>query len=112
MACWTLAALIWGVYPLLLHRDVASVSGGRRRPPAGDPARARRAAGAPAIDATGGADPLGRRRGGARALLDALVLATALLFVSWTLVLGPVWRATDLASLSGVIGLAYPSATS
>lgn len=28
--------------------------------------------------------------------------------MSWTLVLGPVWRATDLASLSGVIGLAYP----
>lgn len=63
MACWTLAELIWGVYPLLLHRDVPSVSVAD----AGYLLAIPLALGAlrvhPAIDATGGEDPLGRRRG-------------------------------------------------
>ena len=43
-----------------------------------------------------------------RWLFDGLVAATALLFLSWTLVLGPVWRGADLGTLSGVVSLAYP----
>jgi hypothetical protein len=36
------------------------------------------------------------------------VIATALLFLSWTLVLGPLWHRTDLSTLGGVVALAYP----
>ncbi len=48
----------------------------------------------------------GARR--ARNLLDGLAIATALLFVSWTSVLGPIWRASDLTTLGGIVALAYP----
>jgi len=44
----------------------------------------------------------------ARSVLDGMVIATALLFVSWTLVLGPLWRSTDLTTLGGLVTLAYP----
>ena len=43
-----------------------------------------------------------------RATLDGLVLATSLLFLSWTLVLGPLWRSSDLTTLGGSVNLAYP----
>jgi hypothetical protein len=36
------------------------------------------------------------------------VLATALFFLSWTFVLGPLWRHTDLSSLGGIVAVAYP----
>jgi hypothetical protein len=49
-----------------------------------------------------------RRTLKARSLLDGLLIATALLFLSWTLVLGPLWRSTDLSTLGGVVALAYP----
>lgn len=48
----------------------------------------------------------GARR--ARNLLDGVAIAIALLFVSWTSVLGPIWRASDLTTLGGVVALAYP----
>ena len=48
----------------------------------------------------------GARR--ARNLFDGLAIATALLFVSWTAVLGPLWHASDLTTLGGVVALAYP----
>ena len=43
-----------------------------------------------------------------RAALDGVVLATALLFLSWSFVLGPLWRHTDLTTLGGVVAVAYP----
>lgn len=43
-----------------------------------------------------------------RWLFDGLVAATALLFLSWTLVLGPVSEGSDLGTLCGVVSLAYP----
>jgi len=43
-----------------------------------------------------------------RWLFDGLVVATALLFLSWTLVLGPTWAASDLGTWAGVVSLAYP----
>lgn len=43
-----------------------------------------------------------------RATLDALAIATALLFLSWTLVLGPLWHSSDLTTLSGIVAVAYP----
>jgi hypothetical protein len=44
----------------------------------------------------------------ARFLLDGLAIAAALLFLSWTFVLGPLWRSSDLTTLGGVVTLAYP----
>jgi diguanylate cyclase (GGDEF)-like protein len=41
--------------------------------------------------------------------LDGLVMAMAVLFVSWALVLGPLWRSTGDPTLATVIGLAYPA---
>jgi hypothetical protein len=50
----------------------------------------------------------GTRTQKARSVLDALTIATALLFLSWTIVLGPLWRSTDLTTLGGVVAFAYP----
>jgi len=44
----------------------------------------------------------------ARATLDGLAIGTALLLLSWTFVLGPLWRHTDLTSSGGIVALAYP----
>ena len=44
----------------------------------------------------------------ARATLDSLVLATAVAFLGWSVVLGPLWRRTDLKTLRGVVAVAYP----
>ena len=44
----------------------------------------------------------------ARSVFDGLVIATSLLFLSWTLVLGPLWRSADLSTWTGVVTLAYP----
>lgn len=42
------------------------------------------------------------------AMLDALVLATALLFLSWTSVLSTVWGESNLTTGSGLVSIAYP----
>ena len=44
----------------------------------------------------------------ARALLDSAIIAAAVFYLSWSLVLGTVYRASGAGSLSAVIGLAYP----
>jgi hypothetical protein len=44
----------------------------------------------------------------ARAGIDALILATALLFVSWTFVLGPLWRQNDMTTGAGLVTIGYP----
>jgi two-component system sensor histidine kinase/response regulator len=44
----------------------------------------------------------------ARAVVDSLSIAVALLFLSWTSVLGPLWRDSDLTTIGGVVTLAYP----
>ena len=48
----------------------------------------------------------------ARSLLDGLAIAVALLFLSWTSVLGPLWRSSDLTTLGGLVTLATRAATS
>jgi diguanylate cyclase (GGDEF)-like protein len=45
----------------------------------------------------------------ARALLDGCIIATALLYASWALVLGPVFRARAGSVLEQVIALLYPA---
>jgi diguanylate cyclase len=49
-----------------------------------------------------------RARATAVSMLDGAAVATALLFLSWTLVLGRIWHATDLTSLGGIVAVAYP----
>ena len=44
----------------------------------------------------------------ARATLDGSILATALLFLSWTFALGPVWRQNDMATAAGLVSVGYP----
>lgn len=44
----------------------------------------------------------------ARAVLDGLIVASALLFTSWALVLGPVWRASSGTPLEVGLTVAYP----
>jgi diguanylate cyclase len=44
----------------------------------------------------------------ARSLLDGAVIATSLLYTSWALVLGPVFRAGHASVLEQAIALAYP----
>jgi len=43
-----------------------------------------------------------------RATLDGLAIGAALLLLSWTFVLGPLWRHTDLTTAGGIVTLAYP----
>jgi hypothetical protein len=52
--------------------------------------------------------PTNRRRGNVRAFLDGSILATALLFLSWTYALGPVWQQNDVTTSTGVVSVAYP----
>ncbi len=50
----------------------------------------------------------GRTIGKTRSVIDGLVLAASLFFVAWAVVLEPLHRTADLASLAGSVTLAYP----
>lgn len=58
-----------------------------------------------ASDASGGR--AGSR--GARTLLDGMIIAGSLLFVSWALVLGPLYRAGFASTLEGFLSISYPA---
>lgn len=98
--CWTLAELIWGVYALGLGEEVPSPSWADVGYLGAIPLAVAALALHPGTRASGA------RR--ARLVLDSMVVAGALLFLSWTLVLGPLWRSTDLSTLGGVVTVAYP----
>jgi len=99
-ACWTLAEVIWGVYALILREEVPIPSWADVGYLAAIPLAVAGLVVHPSMRVTG------TRR--ARAVLDGMVIAAALLFLSWTLVLGPLWRTTDLSTLGGIVTLAYP----
>jgi hypothetical protein len=99
-ASWTFAELVWGWYALVLDVEVPSSSWADVGYLAAIPLAVAALVVHPATSARG------TRR--ARWVLDGLVLATALLFLSWTLVLGPLWRSADLNTWAGVVTLAYP----
>ncbi len=98
--CWTIAELIWGVYALILVEPVPSPSWADVGYLMAIPLTVA------ALVAHPGTSGSGARK--ARSVLDGMVLATALLFLSWTLVLGPLWRSTNLSTLAGIVTLAYP----
>lgn len=98
-AAFTLGEAIWGAYDLVLLRPPGSASW----------ADVAYLASIPLIAAGLLSHPV-MRRGTARArsLLDGLLVACALLFFAWQAVLGPLWHATDMSTLGGLVTLAYP----
>ncbi len=97
---WALGELIWAVYDLGPGGDVPALSWADAAYLAAIPPAAAALLVHPAVR--------GRATGKARSVLDGLVLAAALFFVSWTLVLGPVRDMVDLSTLGGLVTLAYP----
>ena len=99
-ASWTLAELIWGYYALILDVEVPVPSWADLGYLSAIPLAVAALVVHPATRGSG------TRK--ARSVFDGLVIATALLFLSWTLVLGPLWRSADLSTWTGVVTLAYP----
>jgi diguanylate cyclase len=99
-AFWTAAEIIWGYYALIRNAAV----------PVPSWADVGYLSAIPLAIAALIVHPATRGSGTrkTRSVFDGLVVATALLFLSWTLVLGPLWRSTDLGTWSGVVALAYP----
>jgi hypothetical protein len=97
---WTVGELIWGLYELILRQEVPVPSWADAAYLAAIPLTVAGLLSHPAMH--------GSATRKVRAALDGLVLATALLFLSWTLVLGPLWRASDVGTLGGLVNLAYP----
>lgn len=99
-ASWTLAEVIWGYYALILNMEVPVPSWADVGYLSAIPLTVAALVVHPATRGSG------TRK--ARSLFDGLVIATALTFLSWTLVLGPLWRSADLSTWTGVVSLAYP----
>ncbi|HST56242.1 MAG TPA: hypothetical protein VLJ42_10185 [Solirubrobacteraceae bacterium] len=99
-ACWTLAEVIWAVYDLILGENVPVPSWADIGYLSAIPLSVAALLAHPAAHGTS------TRK--ARTVFDGLVVATALLFLSWTLLLGPLWRSTDLTTAGGLVSLAYP----
>lgn len=98
--CWTVAEVTWGVYDLVLRAEVPVPSWADVGYLAAIPIAVIGLLRLPAM-------PSGRRHR-MRWLADGVIVAAALGFVSWTLVLGPVWHATDLSTIGGIVAVAYP----
>jgi hypothetical protein len=100
MASWAFAELVWGFYALILDVEVPVPSWADVGYLSAIPLALAALIVHPAIGAS--------RTRKARWMFDGLVVATALMFLSWTLVLGPLWRSADLSTWGGVVTLAYP----
>jgi hypothetical protein len=100
LGAWTCAEVIWGVYDLVLHEAVPVPSWADVGYLSAIPLAAAALLSHPGLRAGG------RHRG--RATLDGLAIGLAVLLVSWTFVLGPLWRQTDLTTAGGIVALAYP----
>jgi GNAT superfamily N-acetyltransferase len=99
-AAWALGELLWALYDLILLGSVPVPSWADAAYLAAIPLAAAALLVHPAMR--------GRSIGKTRAVLDGLVIASALFFLSWTMLLGPLWRTTDLSTLGGLVALAYP----
>jgi hypothetical protein len=99
-ACWTFAEVLWGYYALILDMEVPAPSWADLGYLSAIPLTVAALVVHPATKGSG------TRK--ARSVLDGLVIATALLFLSWTLVLGPLWRSANLSTWAGIVNLAYP----
>jgi len=99
-AAWTLAETLWAVYDLVLNEPVPVPSWADVGYLSAIPVTVAALLVHPAMH-----DSAIRR---ARATIDGLVMATAVAFLGWTVVLGPLWRHSDLSTIGGVVDVAYP----
>jgi hypothetical protein len=99
-ACWTLAEVIWGYYALILDVEVPAPSWADLGYLSAIPLTVAALVVHPATKGSGTHK--------ARSVFDGLVIATALMFLSWTLVLGPLWHTANLSTWAGAVNLAYP----
>lgn len=97
---WTLAEAIWAVYDIVLRVAVPIPSWADVGYLSAIPLVVAALLSHPAMN--------GGKKWRGRSAFDGILVATALFFLSWTLVLGPLWRHTDLTSLGGVVAVAYP----
>jgi hypothetical protein len=97
---WTLAEAIWAVYDIVLRVAVPIPSWADVGYLSAIPLVVAALLSHPAMS--------GGRKWRGRSAFDGILVATALFFLSWTLVLGPLWRHTDLTSLGGLVAVAYP----
>jgi hypothetical protein len=99
-ACWTFAEAIWGYDALILDVEVPAPSWADLGYLSAIPLTVAALVAHPATKGSG------TRK--ARSVFDGLVIATALMFLSWTLVLGPLWHTANLSTWAGAVNLAYP----
>lgn len=99
-ASWTVAELIWGYYALILTEEVPVPSWADLGYLSAIPLTVAALVVHPATRGSG------IRK--ARSVFEGLVIATALLFLSWTLVLSPLSRSANLSTWGGIVTLAYP----
>lgn len=97
---WTMAETIWAVYDLILREPVPVPSWADVGYLSAIPLAAAALLCHPAIRDV--------RNKQTRAILDGLMVASALLYLSWSLVLGPLWHGSDLSTIGGVVAVAYP----
>jgi hypothetical protein len=100
LGAWTFAEVIWGVYDLVLNTAVPVPSWADVGYLGAIPLAAAALLCHPGMRAAGSYKT--------RATLDGLAIGTALLLLSWTFVLGPLWRHTDLTTAGGIVALTYP----
>jgi hypothetical protein len=99
-ASWTVADIIWGYYVLVLNMAVPVPSWADVGYLAAIPLAVAALVAHPATHDSGARKT--------RSVIDGFVVAAALLFLSWTLVLGPLWHANDSGIWAGAVTLAYP----
>jgi len=100
LGAWTFAEVVWGVYDLVLRTSVPVPSWADIGYLGAIPLAAAALLSHPAMHVPG--------RNKARATLDGIAIGAALLLLSWTFVLGPLWRHTDLTTSGGIVAVAYP----
>ena len=100
LGAWAFAEVIWGVYDLVLRVAVPVPSWADVGYLGAIPLAAAALLCHPGMRAAGSHRT--------RAALDGLAIGTAVLLLSWTFVLGSLWRHTDLTTAGGIVALAYP----
>ncbi len=100
LGAWTLAEVVWAVYDLILRVAVPVPSWADVGYLGAIPLAAAALLCHPGMVSAGSRKTL--------ATLDGLAVGTALLLLSWTFVLGPLWRHSQLTTAGGVVAIAYP----
>jgi hypothetical protein len=100
LGAWTFAEVIWAVYDLVLHVAVPVPSWADVGYLGAIPLAVAALLCHPGMHVAGSYKT--------RATLDGLSIGVALLLLSWTFVLGSLWRHTELTTSGGIIALAYP----